>query len=182
MIVEIAGLPRVGKTSVIRRLQEERPSLKVYLEVFSSIPFPDPTSFDYNRAYVDVCVGRAEEAWADSARIHVFDRGIIDRLAVSDALHRYGYLSGEEYRGLAGLLAPHAEKRDVTVVFNTSVAESLERIKRPKRHFSQDGEFLEALFSSYASLAGRYDRLVYIPASSSLEERARMVGEVIGAG
>lgn len=70
--------------------------------------------------------------------IILFDRGIIDRLAVSDALHRFGYLSKGEHQSLVELLTPHVHKRDITIIFNTSVEESMKYIKRPKNHFSQD--------------------------------------------
>lgn len=63
MIIEVAGIPRVGKTRVIERVQKSFPNLKVHPEVFKSLPFSDPTAFDYNEAYANICIERAENAW-----------------------------------------------------------------------------------------------------------------------
>jgi hypothetical protein len=171
MLVEISGLPRCGKTRTIEKILKQTNHFKHVREAFDKVPFLDPTSFKYNEWYANYCIEISNKLYKSNDS-YFLERGILDRIAFSQALFNSGYISGEENNKLQDLLKPHSNKRDLTILFNTSVDESMKFIKRPKNHFSQKKEFVTFLNKAYFELKSDYENILLVPTfNNDLDKR-----------
>ncbi len=168
MLIEFAGLPRTGKTTVAQYLEEQIPGIVIHPERFDLVPDDlkeDP--YKYNLWYAQYTVNELLEAQKRPG-VHLFERGVLDRIAYGKANELFGRFSSEQLKEYMGVLMPHVSIPDLVFVFNTRPEVSLSRTS--KRGITANLTFLNCLFKSYKELKELHPNLVDLPLEASLDD------------
>lgn len=140
IVIEFAGMPKSGKTTVLDIIAHylRRQSLPVS-EFHGGGRYAPISKKDLPRLNVYLaCEAIRYVLAADQLhrepRIHLMDRGIVDRMIFTVALNSIGQLSGEQCDKMIGLLAlPEiVERIDNAFIFVTDAEKSLEREAKNK--------------------------------------------------
>ncbi len=174
MIIEFARVPRSGKTSCVNALRADYPIVH-YAERFSSVPVPDPVSYDYNQWYLDDVDRRLQDI-PDDEQLHVFERAGFDRLVMGNVLARRASWSDaqrEQYNTHALSLFPLVQ---FGFVFLLSPELSLRNARSKKQHFSRTESFLTEAIAEYELQLRRHQPSAHVFSGDySLEHAARVI-------
>lgn len=168
-IIEFAGMPRSGKTTIVKALCQRLNNANLYPERFDLVPYKKEDGFEYNFWYAKYCIKRLNKIVSHKGT-HLFDRGIIDRIAFGNALASYGKFTKTQLEKYLVLLEPYIDYEDLVFIINISPEVSLINAKSGKKNITRDLEFLKYLHSSYSNLRTIYKNLFYLPPNLGSEE------------
>lgn len=164
MIIEFAGMPRSGKTTIISLLSQKLNNSISHFERFDLIPFKINDSYNYNFWYAQYYVKELLKA-TNKKGLHLFDRGIIDRIAFGNALAKYHRWNKKQHQDYFSILKPYVNYHEIVFIRNIKPEDSLKRVKKIKNkvNITHDLNFLKVLHQSYQDLEGQYKKLIYLP-------------------
>jgi deoxyadenosine/deoxycytidine kinase len=168
VLIEFAGMPRAGKSTTTKLLSEHIPGLTIHPERFDLVPDDlKDNPFKYNMCYAQYCINQLTEA-RKTPGDHIFERGVLDRIAIGKANFYFGRFSEKEFNEYMEVLIPFISAYNLTIVFNIDANTSLSRAKTPKGITSKL-EFLIQLEKAYQELS-TFPKVHFTPPDASLEK------------
>ena len=174
-VIEFIGISRSGKTSTARYIEKNIPKVTYYPERHDLVPkeiFRD--TFKHNLWYAEYCVNSLQKA-IDKPGIHLFERGVIDRILIGNAHYRMGWFSKDELEKYLSILKPSIDKINKVYVFLIPVEISVKRANEMGRDVTKAIPYMNALYDEYLDLKNWFSRAEYLPDNLSLLELQQLV-------
>lgn len=168
MIFELIGLPRSGKSTVVKEAQLEK--IIIHEEFFDEVPYYRTEHDKYNLWYAKEVAKRIKLAIEEKGD-HLFQRGASDRIAFAEALFKVDLLSRKTLDEHKYILSPLIQQTDKIIWCYCSVNESMKR-DTPSDSITGDKKFLETLANEYERLSERYN-LIKINTEQHLSESVK---------
>lgn len=147
-MIEVAGLPRAGKTTLVKAIFSE--DWTIHPEVFDLCPIPRSQHDEYNMWYARHVQKVVSENHHKAKQL--IERGPFDRIAFARALHQWGSVSKRALTFHEELLHPEIEKMKQVIICDINVDLSLKR-DTPSKSFTGNRTFLTLLRIQYLQLA-----------------------------
>lgn len=177
-LIEIAGFPRSGKTTIVKRVLEANPEFVLHPDLLEIVPpgyLETTDSETVNFWYAQYCVERQRRLLNGDSNVNIMERGILDRIAYGKASVMAGRMNPARFPEYLEMLTPLEHTNDQTILFLTSPETSFARIRSPKKSPTQYLEFLRILHQSYQELLTLHPEIIVIPSNISPEEQFSMV-------
>ncbi|QQR92112.1 MAG: HIT domain-containing protein [Candidatus Iainarchaeum archaeon] len=151
MIIEIAGIPRSGKSTLAIKL--EKNSI-IQEEFFDEVPFDRDDHEKYNLWYASKVKEIIEKNLTTNSRF-IMQRGAFDRIVFAKSLYDYGLVSLDCLNEHIRLLEKLIPKMNKIIICECSVENSIKRDKS-NGGLTGDIKFLNILRNNYLELGKKY--------------------------
>ena len=132
-VIEFIGIARSGKTTTANFIKKNVPKVTYYPERHDIVPkdiFDD--TFKHNLWYAQYCVNSLNNA-VNQPGIHIFERGVIDRIVIGNAHYKMGWFSKDELDKYLSILKPNIEKIDmVYMLYNEQLLSQISDLQIKK--------------------------------------------------
>ena len=190
-VVEFAGPPKAGKTTIIERIKYELPySLSILKEVSLDSPVPKNKVLKYMEWSANELINKlifAEEIIGK--QLLLVDCGIVSQLALLEAFKKSGRIKEKEvkhYQLIKDHLLANLKREDLIIFISMKPDDELRRIKSYKfpRGFIVNEEFLKVLNESYKQILSEINKknIPLIKINGELDPKKNSVrarGEII---
>lgn len=166
MLVEISGIPRSGKTTLVAAAFPS--GWIIHSEAFEKIPFSREEHDKHNLWYAEYVADVVNKSLNSDER-HLIERGPFDRIAFSRALFEHNLVTQETVELHENLLMPLITQIDAILVCDISVEESLAR-DTPSTSITGDKIFLTILRNKYLELAKKLTNAYVLDSTQITEE------------
>jgi len=157
MIIELVGLPRAGKTSCLNKLMNSYSNLKSIKEDFSNNPYNRYLEIHKSNYWICEKILNDIKKITDS-NITIMDRGVIDRIAWTNATFEFKLITNSEKEKELNLLKEDISKINLAILFDISEEVSLNRAKpKSSNYLTRHKDFLKILRKNYLDLKTKYN-------------------------
>jgi hypothetical protein len=153
MILELAGIPRSGKSTLIQTAKLDY-TWKHEEEFFDEVPFPESDHANYNLWYANKLVSKLDTA-IRSAFNYAIQRGAFDRIVFAESLKEHNFLAQGVVNFHKAALEKYIYATHCIVVCECSVETSMKRDPDPNP-LTGSKDFLETLRINYIALGKHY--------------------------
>lgn len=175
MIIEVMGLPRSGKSTVIRETKLDH-KIIIHEEFFDENPYTRSDHNTYNLWYAQEIAKKIKIAIKEGGD-HLFQRGALDRISFAEALFEFGLLSKETLTKHKVLLTPLVKQTDKIILCSCSIKESMNR-DNLSSSITGNQEFLKILDKKYKESSQKY-RIIKIDTEQDLLKSVEEVKKAI---
>lgn len=177
-IVEFAGTARAGKTTIAQAIENQTIAWLIrYPERHDLAPEEvRDNTYEFDLWYAKFTIQRYQDVLGKPG-IHLFERGIIDRIVYGRANYQMGWFNKDQLEEYLALLMPYVDKNDLTFIFRIPVEISLKRAEKMGKDVSKAVPFMEALYKIYSDLNGEFSNRVYLPEDTTLENLEAIIAE-----
>ena len=183
MIIELLGLPRSGKSTIIQDLLKFFCNSDTLFDIEKEGAFENtpPTSYLYNKIWLKTIENFLSNVSPQG--IHFLERGPLDRVIMTTTLHKHGHLTIEQTDNLCKTARAYIGKVDKFVLVDIPIALSLKNVKNHKIHFTRNANFLRTLSIEYQGINKLVDlntlKLITHKQNEVMDEfRRRAVSEI----
>ncbi len=164
-IVEFAGPPKSGKTTIIERIQYELPyPLSILKEVSLDSPVPKNKVLKYMEWSANELINKlifAEEIVGK--QLLLVDCGIVSQIALLKAFKESGRIrekEGSHYNLIMNHLRANLKREDLIIFIDMNTDKEIKRIKSYKfpRGFIINEDFLKVLNDSYKQILSEVEK------------------------
>ncbi len=177
VIIEFIGMPRAGKTTICKTLCDSYPEMQFFEEQFDRSRFKSE-GVSYVFEHARFCIDRLQRV-LESPGIHLFERGVVDRLAWGKPFFSIGYFSRNDLIRYRNLLTPHMHHNTLTIALNPTAEESLGRVQRRKRLITSQLQLLTYLHHAYEKLGEENEGIIFLPAEEPLDKLTTICIEMV---
>lgn len=175
-VIEFIGIPRAGKTTTAKYLEQNFPNTFYYPERHDLVPIDlKNNDFEYNYWYAKYCVETLKEALLKSGN-HIIERGVIDHIIIGQAHFAMGWFTKTQLNKYLKLLEPYINKIDKLFVFMIPVEVSAYRANEMGKNVSKAVPYISRLYDEYHSIPEWFPSAIFLPETASLEELKGIVG------
>ncbi len=178
-VLEFVGIARAGKTTVAKLLEKDILSLRYYPERHDLIPKEYlEDNFKQSYWYAQYCIEKLNEAKKQKG-IHIFERGVVDRLVIARTYKKIGVLTDTQYEDMEKLLKPHLQYVDKVFIFLIPVQESVIRAEKMGKDVKKAVPYMDNLFAEYENINKWFSNCLYLSRNSTPERLESIIqGEI----